>query len=243
MKPKPTARLHVILAPGAPLAVVIRRGPTKQVCTILWNRATIREDRPPSRGQPSQGWRTSLRNQARGIAAMDFFVVPTATFQLLYVLVLMNHERRKMIHFNITASPTAAWTAQQIINAFPYDTAPQYLWRDRDAIYGSLFVQRVEGMGIQKKLIAPRSPRQNPYLERWVGSLRRECLDRVIVFNQRQLRLTLESYFEYYHRVRPHRSLSHDSPISRPVELPECGKVIEMPQVGGLPHQYLRPAA
>jgi putative transposase len=162
--------------------------------------ATIRKYRPKSRGKPSQGWRTFLENQASGIAAMDFFVVPTATFRLLYVLVVMNHERRKIVHFNITQSPTAAWTAQQIANAFPYDTAPKYLLRDRDSIYGSTFVQRVEGMGIQQKLIAPRSPWQNPYVERLVGSIRRECLDRVIVFNERQLRHTLESYFKYYHK-------------------------------------------
>lgn len=115
--------------------------------------------------------------------------------------------------------------------------------RDRDSIYGSLFVQRVEGMGIKQKLIAPRSPWQSPYMERLVGSIRRECLDQVIVFNERQLRQILESYFEYYHKVRPHRSLSHDSPIPRPVESPERGKVIEMPLVGGLHHHYLRQAA
>src|SRR5439155_5417973 len=142
---------------------------------------------------------------ASGMAAMDFFVVPSATFRLLYVLVVMTHERRKIVHFNITDSPTASWTAQQIVNAFPYDTAPEYLLRDRDSIYGSSFVQRVEGMGIKQKMISPRSPWQNPFVERMVGSVRRECLDRVIVFNERQLRQILESYFEYYHRVRPHR--------------------------------------
>jgi len=177
------------------------------------------------------------------MAAMDFFVVPTATFRLLYVLVVMTHERRKVVHFNITDSPTAAWTAQQMVNAFPHDTAPKYLLRDRDSIYGSAFVQRFEGMGIRQKLIAPRSPWQNPYVERLVGSIRRECLDRVIVFHERQLRQILESYLEYYHQLRPHRSLSHDSPIPRPVEPPDRGNVIELPQVGGLHHQYLRRAA
>ena len=112
-------------------------------------------------------------------------MVPTVTARLLYVLVVLNHERRKIVHFNITDSPTAAWTAQQIINAFPYDTAPEYLLRDRDSIYGSIFVQRVVGMGIKQKLISPRSPWQSPYVERLVGSIRRECLDRVIVFNER----------------------------------------------------------
>ena len=200
--------------------------------------ATSRKYRPSSRGKPSQGWRTFLQNHANAIAAMDFFVVPTATFGLLYVLVIMNHARRKVVHFHITDSPTAAWTAQQIVNAFTYATAPKYLLRDRDSIYGSVFVQRVAGLGIKQKLIAPRSPWQYPYVERFVGSIHRECLDRVIVFDEEQLRRILESYFEYYHRVRPHRSLSHDSPIPRPVESPDRGKVIELPQVGGLHHHY-----
>ena len=205
--------------------------------------ATIRKYRPKSRRQPSQSWRTFLQNHAGAIAAMDFFVVPTATFRLLYVLVVMNHERRKVLHFNITEAPTAEWTAQQVVNAFPYDTTPKYLLRDRDSIYGSTFVRRVEGMGIKQKLISPRSPWQNPYVERLVGSIRRECLDRVIVFNKRQLSQILESYFEYYHKVRPHRSLSHDSPIPRPVESPDRGNVTEMTLVGGLHHHYLREAA
>ena len=155
----------------------------------------------------------------------------------------MNHERRKVVHFNITDSPTAAWTAQPIVNAFPYDTAPKYLLRDRDSIYGSVFVQRVQGMGIKEKLIAPRSPWQNPFVERLIGSIRRECLDRVIVFHEQQLKQLLESYCEYYHKVRPHPSLSHDSPIPRPIQSPDCGTVIEIPLIGGLHHHYLRQAA
>ena len=205
--------------------------------------ATLRKYRPKFRGKPSQSWRTFLQNHASGMAAMDFFVVPTATFRLLYVLVVMNHERRKVVHFNITASPTAAWTAQQIVNAFPYDTAPKYLLRDRDSIYGSVFVQQVQGMGIQEKLIAPRSPWQNPFVERLIGSIRRECLDRVIVFHERQLKQILESYCEYYHKVGPHRSLAHDSPIPRPVESPERGMGIELLRVGDLHHHDSRPAA
>ena len=201
--------------------------------------ATIRKYRPRSRGQPSQSWRSFLRNHAGAIAAMDFLVVPTVTTRLLYALVLLNHERRKIVHFNITDAPTAAWTAQQVVNAFPYDTAPKYLLRDRDSIYGSVFVQRVEGMGIEQKLISPRSPWQSPYVERLVGSIRRECLDRVIVFNEGQLRQILQSFIDYYHEIR----LSHDSPIPRPVQPPERGKVIEMPRVGGLHHHYLRQAA
>jgi hypothetical protein len=122
---------------------------------------TIRKYRPRARRQPSQSWRTFLQNHAAAIAAVDFFVVPTVTARLLYVLVVMKHARRKIVHFNITDAPTAAWTAQQIINAFPYDTAPEYLLRDRDSIYGSLFVRRVEG--IKQKLISPRSPWQSPF--------------------------------------------------------------------------------
>ena len=205
--------------------------------------ATIQKYRPKSRGHRSQSWWTFLQNHTGAIAAMDFFVVPTATFRLLYVLVVIRHERRKIIHFNITEAPTATWTAQQVINAFPDDTAPEYLLRDRDSIYGSDFVRRVEGMGIQQKLISPRSPWQSPYVERLVGSIRRECLDRVIVFDERQLRQILKSYFQYYLEVRPHRFLDHDSPVPRPVQALDCGKVIEMPLVGGLHHHYLRQAA
>jgi len=174
---------------------------------------------------------------------MDFFVVPTVTFRLLYVLVIITQERRKVVHFNITEAPSAEWTVQQVVNAFPYDTAPRYLLRDWDCIYGSSFVQRVEGMGIQQKVISPRSPWQSPYVERLVGSIRRECLDQVIVFNPRQLRQLLQSYLDYYHHFRPHRSLDHDSLVPRPVESPDRGQVIELPLVGGLHHRYLRQAA
>src|SRR6266487_1138435 len=159
----------------------------------------------PGESLPKPGERSSKTMQT-ALRRFDFFVVPTVTFRLLYVWVVMSHERRKVIHFNLTDSPTAAWTAQQIVTAFPYDTAPKYLLRDRDSIYGSVFVQRVQGMGIEQKPIAPRSPWQNPYAERLVGSIRRECLDRVIVFHEHQLRQLLESYFEYYHQVRPHLS-------------------------------------
>jgi transposase InsO family protein len=205
--------------------------------------ATVRKYRPSSRRRPSQSWRTFLQNHAAAIAAIDFFVVPTVTFRLLYVLIIIRHERRTIVHFNITEAPSAAWTAQQVVNAFPDDTAPEYVLRDRDSIYGPVFARRVDGMGIQQKLIAPRSPWQSPYVERLIGSIRRECLDQIIVINQAQLHQTLQSYFEYYQKVRPHRSLAHDSPLPRPIEPPEDGKVIEVPLVGGLHHQYLQKAA
>ena len=140
-------------------------------------------------------------------------------------------------------APTSEWTTQPVVNSFPYETAPKYLLRDRASLYGSVFVQRVEGRGIKQKLISPRSPWQSPYVERLVGSIRRECLDCVIVLNERQLRQSLEPFFAYYHEVRPYRSLAHDSPVPRPVQSPEHGVVIEMPLVSGLHHQYLRQAA
>ncbi len=182
-------------------------------------------------------------DHAGRIAALDFFVVPTVTCRLLYVLVVLTHERHQVIHFNITGAPTAEWTAQQVINAFPYDTAPQYLLRDRDSLYGTAFSRRVEGMGIMQKRIAARSPWQSPYVERLIGSIRRECLDRMVVFSEGQLRRVLQSYLAYYHCIRPHRSLEHDSPDRRPVQSPDSGRVIELPLLGGLHHHYFRQAA
>ncbi len=171
----------------------------------LESTATIRKYRPKSRGKPSQSRRTFLQNHASGIAAMDFFVVPTATFRLLYVLVVMSHERRKVIHFNITDSPTAFGTGQQIVNAFPENTAPRYLIRDRDGIYGREFVGRVQGLGIQEKLTAPRWSWQNPFVESLIGSIRREGLDHMIVFNEAHLHSILSRFIDYYQSHRPHR--------------------------------------
>ena len=161
--------------------------------------ATIRKDRPKSRGKPSQSWRTFLQNHTSGMAAMDFFMVPTVTFRLRYVLVVITHGRAKVVHFHITEAATREWTVPQVVNAFPYDTAPKYLLRDRDCIYDSAFVQWVKGMGIKQKRIFPRSPWQSPYVEWLVGSIRRECPDQVIVFNPRQLRQLLQRYLDYYH--------------------------------------------
>jgi putative transposase len=172
------------------------------------------------------------QHRGNGLPCGSHSDISTVTFRLLYVLIIINHERRKVVHFNITDSPSAAWTAQQIVNAFPYDTAPKYLLQDRDSIYGSIFAQRVKGLCIQQKLTAPRSPFQNPFIERLIGSIRRECLDRVTVLNERQLKDILTDYFAFYHRVGPHRPLSHDSPIQ--------GQWSR--QVVGLHHQYLRQA-
>ena len=155
---------------------------------------------PQQRKPPSQGWRPFLDNHSRELVAIDFFTVPTATSRVLFVLVVLAHERRRVLHFNITVHPTAAWTAQQIREAFPEETAPRYMIRDRDQIYGEEFRQRVSAMGIEEVLTAFKSPWQNGYVERLIGSIRRECLDHVIVLGEWHLRRILHSYFEYYHR-------------------------------------------
>jgi len=192
---------------------------------------------------PSQTWRTFLGNHAEALASIDFFVLPTATFRLLMVFIVLHHERRQVVHFGVTAHPTAAWVAQQITEAFPWDSAPRYVIRDRDSVYGALVRARIKAMGIEEVVTAPRSPWQNPFVERMIGSIRRECLDHLIVIDERHLRRTLVSYFDYYHRSRTHLSLGKDSPVHRPVESAKAGEVIALPQVGGLHHRYERLAA
>src|SRR5437667_424202 len=194
---------------------------------------------PERRTPPSQSWRTFLTNHVRDLISIDFFTVPTAGLRVLFVLVVLAHDRRRVLHFNVTEHPTAAWTAQQIVDAFLYDSAPSYLLRDRDKIYGHSFRQRVRGMGIDEILTAPHSPWQNPFAERLIGSIRRECLDHVLVLGERHLRRTLARYFAYYHRVRTHLSLDKDAPDRRPIEPPEFGTVIQIPEVGGLHHRYV----
>ena len=167
--------------------------------------------------------------------------MPTLQLKVLSVFVILAHERRRVVHFNVTEHPTAEWTAQQIIEAFPEDTAPRYLIRDRDGVYGIHFRKRVQGMGIQQVLTAARSPWQSPFVERLIGSIRRECLNHVIVLGERHLKWTLKRYVEYYHDSRSHLSLEKDSPNTRPVE--SVGQIIAIPQVGGLHHRYERRAA
>jgi len=206
--------------------------------------STIRKYRPKNRRSPSpQTWKTFLQNHAQALIAVDFFAVPTATFRVLYVFLVLAHERRQVLHFNITEAPSALWTAQQMVEAFPYTIPPRYLLRDRDAIYGADFTRRVQGLGLEQKLIAPRSPWQNPMVERVIGSIRRECLDHVIVLNARHLRHILSDYRAYYHEHRTHRSLDQDCPFSRPIEPPDKGNIIELPLLGGLHHRYTRHAA
>src|SRR6266436_3646933 len=198
---------------------------------------------PKRRSPPSQTWRTFLTNHVRDLVSIDFFTGPTARLRVLFVFVVLAHHRRRVLHFNVTEHPTAAWTAQQIVDAFPDDRAPSYLLRDRDSVYGHVFRQRVKGMGVGEVLTAPHSPWQNPFAERLIGSIRRECLNHVLVLGERHLRRTLARYFAYYHRARTHLSLDKDAPHGRPIERPELGKVIPIREVGGLHHRYVRRAA
>jgi putative transposase len=198
---------------------------------------------PKVRNPPSQTWRTFLDNHFRELVSIDFLTVPTATFRVLYVLVVLAHDRRRVVHFNVTEHPTAVWTAQQIIEAFPEETAPRFLLRDRDRIYGEEFRRRMAGMRIEEVMTAPHSPWQSPYVERLIGSIRRECLDHVIVLGESHLRRILRSYIAYYHVSRTHLSLCKDAPEPRAKQPPECGPVIEIAEVGGLHHRYERRAA
>jgi transposase InsO family protein len=169
------------------------------------------------RGPPRQGWRTFLRNHAPDIAAMDLFVVPTIGFDLLYAFVIVRLDRRDMVCINVTTNPTAEWIARQITEAFPWDDAPKYLIRDRDQIYGAVVTRRLRAMGIRDKPTAPASPWQNGFAERLIGSIRRECVDPIIVVGEAHLRRILKSYADYYNGVRTHRSLNEDAPISRQI--------------------------
>jgi putative transposase len=204
--------------------------------------STVAKYRNRIRKPPSQTWKSFLRNHSKDIVAIDFFIVPSVTFNILYGFVVLLHNRRQVVHFNATAHPTAVWTAQQIIEAFPEETAPRFLMRDRDSIYGEDFRRRVAKMGIEEVITTARSPWQNPYAERVIGSIRRECLDHLIVFNERHLRRILGEYFAYYNEVRPHQSLEMNAPVAREVEPPAKGRIISLPQVGGLHHRYLRAA-
>ena len=205
--------------------------------------ATVSRYMPRRRKPPSQSWRAFLRNHTQDLVSIDFFVVPTATFRILYVFLVLEHERRRIVHFNVTEGPSAQWTGQQLVNAFPYDSAPKYVIRDRDKIYGADFVRRVRAMGIEQVLTAPRSPWQNPYCERVIGTLRRDCLDHVIVLGEQHLRRILRKYLEYYHGSRTHLALDKDAPEPRERESTDGGKVIALPMVGGLHHRYTRRAA
>ena len=185
------------------------------------SQATVSKYLVRHRTPPSQTWRTFLDNHIRSLVSVDFFTVPTVMFKVLFVFVVLAHDRRRVVHVNVTDAPTAQWTAQQIVEAFPWETAPRYFLRDRDAVYGVVFSSRVQALGIREVKTAPRSPWQNPYVERLIGTLRRECLDHMVVLNETHLRRLLRDYLAYYHSARTHLSLDKDSPEPRPVERPD----------------------
>jgi putative transposase len=192
---------------------------------------------------PSQTWRAFLNNHVQDLVSVDFFTVPTVSFRVLFVFVVLAHHRRRIVHFNVTEHPTAGWTGQQMVEAFPEDTAPRYLLRDRDKIYRYEFHHRIQSMPMEEVLSAPASPWQRAYVERLIGSIRRDCLDHVIVLGEGHLRKILRSYLEYYQRSRTHLALSKDAPEPRTVQSPEMGEIVELSQVGGLHHRYERRAA
>src|ERR1700726_4402417 len=190
------------------------------------------------RGPPSQGWRTFLCNHAPDIAAMDLFVVPTVGFDLLYAFVIIRLDRRDLVWINVTTSPTAEWVARQITEAFPWNEAPRHLIWDRDQVYGAAATRRLRAMGIRDKPIAPGSPWQNGFAERLIGSIRRECVDHIVVLGEMHLRRVLKSYAAYYNGVRTHRSLNKDAPVSRLVR--RSGVISSHAILGGLHHHYVR---
>jgi len=194
-------------------------------------------------GTPAQSWRTFIQNHLTDIAAIDFFTVHTATFRTLYVFVVLSLERRQIVHFNVTANPTAAWTSLQLTQAFPFDSAPGYLIRDRDGVYGYRVTETITALGTEQIVTAPRSPWQNGYCERVIGSIRRECLDHVIVLGEKHLRRVLKEYLAYYHGSRTHLGLEKDAPEPRVVQARDLGPVASEPVLGGLHHRYCRDAA
>ena len=206
-------------------------------------KSTVEKYRPKSHKPASPSWCTFLKQHMQDTVAIDFFTVPTVRLRVLFVLVVLAHDRRRVVYFNVTEHPNAEWTAQQLVEAFPWESPPRYLLRDRDAIFGNRFRKRVDGLGMKDRPVAPRSPWQNPYVERVIGSIRRECLDHAVVLSERHLKRLLRGYLAYYHQWRPHRSLEMDSPNGRSVHSPELGEIIEFPTVHGLHHYYLRNAA
>jgi transposase InsO family protein len=186
----------------------------------------------------SQTWKTFLHNHAAGIGAINFLIVPTVGFRLLFVLVILRHERRRLISLSVTANPTAEWIARQITDAFPWDEAPDCLIGDRDASYGHVVTRRLAAMGIRDHPTAARSPWQNGHAERLIGSIRRECLDHIVVFGEAHLRRILRAYGDYYNNIRTHLALAKDVPLLRPIQ--RFGEIAARPVLGGLHHQYCR---
>jgi len=223
---------------GAP---IIHGELLKLGCDI--SQASVSKYMPRIRKPPSQTWRTFLKNHMNVTAACNFFVVPTVPFRLLYCFVVLSHSLRRIVHFNATRYPSDEWTAQQIVEAFPgNDTEPRFLIRDRDGIYGDCFRRKAKVLNIEEAPLAPHSPWQNPYCKRVIGSIRRECLGHVIVLGEKHLLKVMRDYIAYYNKFRIHLSLGKDAPTSRPIESPSTGKIVAIPQVGGLYHRYKRVA-
>jgi transposase InsO family protein len=190
------------------------------------------------RGPPSQGWRAFLRSHANAIAAIDLCIIPTIRFERLFAFVVFGHGRRRLLWFAVTRHPTAEWLAQQIVEAFPWDSGPAYLVRDNDAAYGPVFRRRVRAMGIRDRPIAPRSPWQNGYVERLIGTIRRDCLDHILILSEAHLRRVLTLYSLYYNQTRTHLGLAKDTPHGRAIQC--SGTIIVTPILSGLHHQYTR---
>jgi transposase InsO family protein len=199
--------------------------------------------RPEPRRTGSQTWSAFLRNQAKGIVAVDLLTLPTARFEILYVLVILALERRRLVFANVTTNPTAFWLGQQVVNAFPWDTAPKFLIGDRDGAYGEEFSRRVRSLGIRTVKTAVRAPKMNCYAERFIGTIRRELFDHVIVVSEAHARRLLREFQAWYNEDRVHLALAKDAPDHRPVEPPEIGTVVVFPRLGGLHHRYARRAA
>ena len=204
---------------------------------------TVARLMPKRKKPPSLTWRTFLDNHLLDLVSIDFLVVPTATLRVLFVLIVLAHHRRCVMHLNVTEHPTALWTAEQIVQAFPDGTEPRYLLRDRDGICGEAFRERVKAMGMEEVITAPRSPRQDPFAERLLGTVRRDCLNHVIVLGETHLRRTLTRYFRYDHNFRTHLSLEKDAPTPRAIQNANLGPVVAVSEVGGLHHRYERRVA
>ena len=205
---------------------------------IVVAESTVGRYLPRRRQPPSQGWKTFLCNQAAGIASIDLFVVRTISFRLIYGLVILRHARRRLVAVSVTSNPSAEWIAGQVTDAFPWDQAPQHLIRDRDAVFGPAYTRRIRAMGIRDHPMAPRSPWQNGHVERLIGSIRRECLDHIVVFGEAHLRRVLRNYASYYNQLRTHLSLAKNAPDFRRPQ--KTGRIAAIPILGGLHHQYVR---
>jgi len=244
-RPKTEAQIRMLIRQMArqnPLWGAPRIQSELALLGLMVAESTVSKYMGRARKPPSQTWRTFLENHVPDLVAIDFFVVATVSFRLLYCFLVLRHDRRRIVHFNVTPCPTARWTAQQVVEALPLDTAPRFLIRDHDGIYGQDFRKRMKPLGIEEVVIAFRSPWQSPYVVRLIGSIRRECLNHVIVFNEAHLLRVLTEYFAYYHEARSHLSLDRNAPVPRQVEPPSRGRVIAIPQVGGRHHRYTRAA-